>query len=290
MPCWNSNQCEERTDRGVCKIEEKKAGNRNMDEMQRPIGVFDSGVGGISVLRELVALMPNENFIFYGDSKNAPYGTKTLEEVRKLTLADAEYLRSRNVKALVVACNTATSAAIHILREKYQKEIPVIGIEPALKPAVSVKENPRVLVMATPMTLREKKFHNLMQKFQDQAEIISLPCPGLVEFVERGELSGEALEHFLKNLFAPYQERKVDAVVLGCTHYPLVRKTIQKVLGSGVAVFDGGAGTARETLHKLKEYSLVSDAVTPGTVQFYNSTEDQAMIELSKYLLEQRKM
>ena len=233
-----------------------------MDEMQRPIGVFDSGVGGISVLRELVALMPNENFIFYGDSKNAPYGTKTLEEVRKLTLADAEYLRSRNVKALVVACNTATSAAIHILREKYQKEIPVIGIEPALKPAVSVKENPRVLVMATPMTLREKKFHNLMQKFQDQAEIISLPCPGLVEFVERGELSGEALEHFLKNLFAPYQE----------------------------AVFDGGAGTARETLHKLKEYSLVSDAVTPGTVQFYNSTEDQAMIELSKYLLEQRKM
>lgn len=290
MPCWNSNQCEERTDRGVCKIEEKKAGNRNMDEMQRPIGVFDSGVGGISVLRELVALMPNENFIFYGDSKNAPYGTKTLEEVRKLTLADAEYLRSRNVKALVVACNTATSAAIHILREKYQKEIPVIGIEPALKPAVSVKENSRVLVMATPMTLREKKFHNLMQKFQDQAEIISLPCPGLVEFVERGELSGEALEHFLKNLFAPYQERKVDAVVLGCTHYPLVRKTIQKVLGQGVAVFDGGAGTARETLHKLKEYGLVSDAVTPGTVQFYNSTEDQAMIELSKYLLEQRKM
>ena len=215
-----------------------------MDEMQRPIGVFDSGVGGISVLRELVALMPNENFIFYGDSKNAPYGTKTLEEVRKLTLADAEYL----------------------------------------------KENSRVLVMATPMTLREKKFHNLMQKFQDQAEIISLPCPGLVEFVERGELSGEALEHFLKNLFAPYQERKVDAVVLGCTHYPLVRETIQKVLGQGVAVFDGGAGTARETLHKLKEYDMVSDAVTPGTVQFYNSAEDQKMIGLSKYLLEQRQM
>ena len=110
-----------------------------MDEMQRPIGVFDSGVGGISVLRELVALMPNENFIFYGDSKNAPYGTKTLEEVRKLTLADAEYLRSRNVKALVVACNTATSAAIHILREKYQKEIPVIGIEPALSISYSAQ-------------------------------------------------------------------------------------------------------------------------------------------------------
>ncbi len=257
-----------------------------MDEMQRPIGVFDSGVGGISVLRELVALMPNENFIFYGDSKNAPYGTKTLEEVRTLTLSDAEYLMKQNVKALVVACNTATSAAIHILREKYQKEIPVIGIEPALKPAVSVRKNPRVLVMATPMTLREKKFYDLMQKFQNQAEIISLPCPGLVEFVERGELSGEALEQYLQNLFAPHLAKKVDAVVLGCTHYPLVRETIQKVLGSNVAVFDGGAGTARETLHKLKEYGLVTDSVQPGIVQFYNSTGDETMIRLSRYLLE----
>ena len=129
-----------------------------------PIGVFDSGVGGISVLRELVAQMPNENYIFFGDSKNAPYGTKTLEEVQKLTCADAEYLLSRGVKALVVACNTATSAAIRILREKYA-DMPVIGIEPALKPAVHAGGHPRVLVMATPMTLREEKFHALMQRF-----------------------------------------------------------------------------------------------------------------------------
>lgn len=257
-----------------------------MDEMQRPIGVFDSGVGGISVLRELVALMPKENFIFYGDSKNAPYGTKTLEEVRQLTLADADFLMGQKVKALVVACNTATSAAIHILREKYQKEMPVIGIEPALKPAVSVRENPRVLVMATPMTLREEKFHNLMQKFQNKAEIIPLPCPGLVEFVERGELCGTALEQYLNNLFEPYRTKQIDAVVLGCTHYPLVRKTIHGVLGSGVAVFDGGAGTARETLHQLKVYGLLTNADTPGTVQFYNSTGDEKMIQLSKYLLE----
>ncbi len=259
-----------------------------MDEMQRPIGVFDSGVGGISVLRELVALMPKENFIFYGDSKNAPYGTKTLEEVRQLTLADADFLMGQKVKALVVACNTATSAAIHILREKYQKEIPVIGIEPALKPAVSVRENPRVLVMATPMTLREEKFHNLMQKFQNKAEIISLPCPGLVEFVERGELCGTALEQYLNNLFEPFRTKQIDAVVLGCTHYPLVRKTIQSVLGSGVAVFDGGAGTARETLHQLKVYNLLTTSDTLGTVQFFNSTGDEKMLQLSKYLLESR--
>lgn len=257
-----------------------------MDEMQRPIGVFDSGVGGISVLRELVALMPNENFIFYGDSKNAPYGTKTLEEVRELTLADADFLVKKDVKALVVACNTATSAAIHILREKYQEKMPVIGIEPALKPAVSVKESPRVFVMATPMTLREKKFGSLMHKFQDKAQIISLPCPGLVEFVERGELSGDGLESYLKNLFAPYLMNGTDAVVLGCTHYPLVRKTIRKVLGPSVAIFDGGEGTARETLHKLKEYDLVTDSKERGTVQFFNSTGDERMLALSRYLLE----
>ena len=154
-----------------------------------PIGVFDSGVGGISVLRELVAQMPNENYIFFGDSKNAPYGTKTLEEVQKLTCADAEYLLSRGVKALVVACNTATSAAIRILREKYA-DMPVIGIEPALKPAVHAGGHPRVLVMATPMTLREEKFHALMQRFGSDAEILRLPCPGLVEYVEQGVLEG----------------------------------------------------------------------------------------------------
>ena len=132
-------------------------------------------------LRELVAQMPNENYIFFGDSKNAPYGTKTLEEVQKLTCADAEYLLSRGVKALVVACNTATSAAIRILREKYA-DMPVIGIEPALKPAVHAGGHPRVLVMATPMTLREEKFHALMQRFESDAEILRLPCPGPVSY------------------------------------------------------------------------------------------------------------
>ncbi len=259
-----------------------------MDRVQRPVGVFDSGVGGISVLRELVALMPNENFIFYGDSKNAPYGTKSLEEVQKLTCADAEYLIGQDVKALVVACNTATSAAIRILRKKYQEQMPVIGIEPALKPAVSVKKNPRVIVMATPMTLREEKFQKLLEKFTDQAKIISLPCPGLVEFVERGELEGKALEEFLAKLFLPYREEHIDAVVLGCTHYPLIRASIQKVLGMQVAVFDGGAGTARETLRKLKEYHLQSDDTGHGYVKFENSSEDENMLRLSRYLLEGR--
>lgn len=255
-----------------------------MDKKQRPIGVFDSGVGGISVLRELVALMPNENYIFFGDSKNAPYGTKTLTEVQELTCADASYLMARDVKALVVACNTATSAAVDILRKKYPN-IPVIGIEPALKPAVLAKEQPKVLVMATPMTLREEKFHHLMEKFEQDATIIPMPCPGLVEFVERGETCGEELEHFLKKLFADYARNPVDCVVLGCTHYPFVREAIQKVLGSHVKLFDGGAGTARETRRRLAENDMLNPSREQGCVEIENSMESNEILRLSRFLL-----
>lgn len=259
-----------------------------MEEKRRPIGVFDSGLGGISVLRELVALMPQENFIFYGDSKHAPYGTKTLEEVQKLTCTDAKILVEQGVKALVVACNTATSAAITILRQRYA-DMPVIGIEPALKPAVLVKAHPRVLVMATPMTLREEKFRKLMDKFKEQAEILPLPCPGLVEFVERGELEGRELELFLRGLFAPYIRQPVDCVVLGCTHYPFVKDMIQKVLGEKVLIFDGGAGTARETWRRLKECGQLNMSEERGSVILQNSIETKEMEEMGWLLLGQKR-
>lgn len=255
-----------------------------MDKKQCPIGVFDSGVGGISVLRELVALMPNENYIFFGDSKNAPYGTKTLEEVQRLTCADAGYLLAQGVKALVVACNTATSAAINILRETYP-DIPVIGIEPALKPAVLSKEQPRVVVMATPMTLREEKFHNLMQRFEQYATILPLPCPGLVEFVERGDLESVELEQFLRELFAAYRTNPVDCVVLGCTHYSFVKKTIQRVLGDHVLLFDGGEGTARETHRRLEECGLLNPSQEKGKVTLLNSLASREMEQLGRLLL-----
>lgn len=255
------------------------------NKKQRPIGVFDSGVGGISVLRELVALMPNENYIFYGDSGNAPYGTKTLGEVQRLTCADAEHLLGQGVKALVVACNTATSAAIRILRAQYP-DIPVIGIEPALKPAVLAKENPRVLVMATPMTLREEKFRLLMERFEKKAKIFPLPCPGLVEFVERGELESPELERFLTELFAQYREQPVDCVVLGCTHYPFVKPMVQKVLGEHVLIFDGGAGTARETKRQLQERGLLNPSVEKGTVVLQNSLASEEIMHLEQALLE----
>jgi len=247
-----------------------------------PIGVFDSGVGGVSILKELVRLMPNENYIYLGDSANAPYGTKTLEQVVELVCKDADYLYGRGVKALVVACNTATSAGIQILREKYT-DIPVIGIEPALKPAVLSSEHPTVLVMATPMTLREEKFRRLMQRFESEAEIVPLPCPGLMEFVERGELESEALELYLQNLFAPFE--KVDAVVLGCTHYPFVRGMIQKVLGDGAVLFDGGEGTARETRRQLADRELLNPSEEKGNVVFENSAKEERLLRLCEELL-----
>ncbi len=253
-----------------------------MKKTALPIGVFDSGVGGISVLRELVALMPNENYIFFGDSANAPYGTKTLDEVVELTCKDAAFLYEQGVKAIVVACNTATSAGVKILREHYTT-IPVIGIEPALKPAVLSAKHPTVLVMATPMTLREEKFKNLMHRFEQDAKIIPLPCPGLVEFIERGELESEELEAFLRKLFAPFKE--VDAVVLGCTHYPFAKKMIGKILGEEVQLFDGGAGTARETKRKLEEFALINPSLEEGKVVILNSAKDPEMIALCERLL-----
>lgn len=254
------------------------------NKSELPIGVFDSGVGGISVLRELVKQMPEENFIYFGDSKNAPYGTKTLKEVQYLTGEDAKYLINQGVKALVVACNTATSAAIKILRKEYA-DMPIIGIEPALKPAVMALEHPRVLVLATPMTLKEEKFMQLLEEHKTEAQIIPLACPGLVEFVERGELSSSELENYLIELFAEYTNHPVDCVVLGCTHYPFVKEMIQKVLGNRVQLFDGGAGTARETHRRLMEQGIENPSHQSGRVLFQNSLPTEEMMALCESLL-----
>lgn len=257
----------------------------NCNLKEAPIGVFDSGVGGISVLRELVKILPNEDYIYYGDSKNAPYGTKTIEEVRALTCAHAKDLFARGAKALVVACNTATSAAVRILRSEYPN-IPIVGIEPAVKPAVICKEHPTVLVMATPMTIREEKFVNLMHTYEAAAKIIPLPCPGLMDFVERGDLYGEDLRKYLAELLFEYRDNSVDAAVLGCTHYPFAKKLIQETLGEDVLIFDGGEGTAREMKRRLEEANLISEKEQKGTITFCNSLETEEKLELCRTLFE----
>lgn len=258
-----------------------------MEDARRPIGVFDSGVGGISVLRALVQLMPNENYIFYGDSLRAPYGSKSLQEVRELTETHVTHLLDEGAKAIVVACNTATSADISILRERYP-HIPMIGIEPAVKPAVLFKDHPNVLVMGTSLTIQQEKFQKLLKKFILDADIDTLPCPGLVEYVERGEIAGKELEAFLSELFLPYKEKKIDSVVLGCTHYPFVSDAIRNVLGPQVMVFEGGPGTARETKRRLKEKQLLNPSEEEGIVRFENSEDTTEKMRLCQRLLNTR--
>ena len=268
------------TEKGIYMVldDEKIALNR------QPIGVFDSGVGGISVLRECVKIMPNEDFIYYGDSKNAPYGTKPTEVVRELTIAQVKRFLEIPIKGCVIACNSATSAAVRVLREMYP-ELPLVGIEPALKPASLYKRDPRVLVLATPMTIKEEKFKNLLAKYEDKATIYGLPCPGLMEYVEEGKYDTSEVSNFLEELLAPYRGGVIDAVVLGCTHYPFVKDKISQVLGPGVRVFDGGEGTAREMRRRIDVAGLLTDTTTRGEVIFENSSDDKSKIELCNRLL-----
>ena len=257
----------------------------NEEKKRQPIGVFDSGVGGISVLRELIRVMPNENYIYLGDSRHAPYGTKPLETVRELTFENARLLLAQGAKGLVVACNTATSAAVRLMRSTYP-QLPIVGIEPALKPAALQKEHPRVLVMATPMTVQQEKFRQLMARYEEKAEIYPLPCPGLMEFVEAGDLESEKLHDFLLELLGPYLDKKLDSVVLGCTHYPFARKMIQNIVGDTVTIFDGGAGTAREMRRRIAVADLLNPSEEHGWVKFENSVATEEELALCRRLLE----
>ena len=252
-----------------------------MNRKEDFIAVFDSGVGGISVLRHLVRLLPGERFLYYGDSANAPYGPRSREAVRDLTFAVVEKLLPRGLKALVVACNTATSAAIDELRAAWPQLI-IVGIEPAVKLACDRFPGGTVGVMATEMTLREGKFSELMHRFDGEEQILRLPAPGLVELVEQGKGNSPEAAALLEPILGPWRG-KLDAVVLGCTHYPFAARAISQVLGPQVPLMDGGDGTARETLRRLREADLLENG--EGALLLENSAGDPAMTALSRQLL-----
>lgn len=253
-----------------------------MGRNELPIAVFDSGLGGLSVLRALMRRLPCERFLYYGDSANAPYGSRRTDEVRELTLrAISRISEAPGCKAIVVACNTATSAAIGELRRRYSDR-PVIGIEPALKPAVDRHPGGTVLVLGTETTLREEKFAGLMRSCAGRCGVIPVPCPGLMEFVERGELDSPALRRYLKERLAPHPAP--DAVVLGCTHYPFLTPVLRAVLPQGVEILDGSDGTARETARRLAEGGLLR-ASGEGSLTLQNSSPDPALQALAERLL-----
>ncbi|NMA64675.1 MAG: glutamate racemase [Clostridiaceae bacterium] len=244
------------------------------------IGFFDSGIGGLSVLKEAFKILPNENYIYYGDTDNAPYGTKTKEEVKKLTFKAVEFLNKHNIKALVVACNTATSAAVRDLREKYS--FPVIGMEPAIKPAVEKNSDggKRVLTLATPLTLKEEKFQSLVSKFDTEHIVDMLPAPKLVEFAEKFVFSGSNVAKYLKDIL-PKNIEMYGTVVLGCTHFPLFKKVLSEILPEDVDIIDGNRGTVNHLYEILKERNLLSSTNEKGRITFYRSgqlVEDDHLI------------
>ena len=254
-------------------------------EKNRPIGFMDSGVGGISVLKEAIRVLPNEDFVYYGDSANAPYGTKTPDEIRDLTFAAVSELMDHDIKALVVACNTATSSAIRDLRFRYSG-MPIIGIEPAVKPAVVTSRGGRIIVMATPMTIRQRKFRELVSTYENEADIVPLACEGLMEYVENGTDDREGLMNYLDNMLGPVLTDDTESIVLGCTHYPFIINEIREYLGDrNIMIIDGSRGTSSHLKQRLADEGLLRDDGHEGSVTILNSSDDPEKIELCRRLL-----
>lgn len=247
--------------------------------MKDVIGILDSGVGGISVLQKAIELLPNENFIYYGDNANAPYGPKPLEEICALCARAIDHLLKQDVKALVIACNTATSAYGATIRQ--QVSIPVIGMEPAVKPASLARSGGVVLALATKATLSLEKFTRLMDLYGEG--VIPVEGKGLVELVEAGKADSEETHAALAELFAPYMNSQVDGVVLGCTHYPFLRRQIERFFPHA-QIFDGREGTVRQLRNRLEENDLLTTRTEPGEVRLETSGCSDTLLLMEKLL------
>jgi glutamate racemase len=227
-----------------------------------PIGVFDSGVGGLSVLRHIRAILPAEDLLYLADSGYAPYGDRPSEWIRARSLQLAEWLVAQGAKALVIACNTITAAASDLLREHVA--VPVVAIEPAVKPAAAYTRSHVVGVLATTGTLESERFASLLARFAAGIEVVAQPCPGLVEHIERGELETADTRALVERFVAPLLARGADTIVLGCTHYPFVRGLIAQVAGPRVTLIDAGTSVARQVQVRLGEAGLLSTSSSPG--------------------------
>ena len=239
-----------------------------------PIGVFDSGVGGLSVLRTIRAELPGEDLLYVADSAHVPYGEKSAAFIEQRALAIVEFLIARGAKAIVVACNTATSAAVATLRARFA--IPIIGMEPAVKPALASTRSGVVGVLATAGTAGSDKFATLLARVGNGAQVLVQPCPGFVETVERGELDGTHVDTLVERTLAPLLARGADTLVLGCTHYPFLRASIEKIAGPAVTVVDPSPAVARELRRRLDDNGLLSARANGGGERFWSSDAPRA--------------
>lgn len=250
------------------------------------IAFFDSGIGGLTVLHEARQRMPGENYLYFADTLHVPYGTKTKEQVRAYMLASVQAIMEDDpVKALVVACNTATSIAIHELRSIYS--FPIIGMEPAVKPAVEMnrRSGRRVLVTATPLTLRESKYHELVKRIDDQAIVDSLPLPELVEYCERLMFDGPEIEAYFRQKFSGLRLEEYGTIVLGCTHFPFFRKALSRIVPPHVNIIDGSSGTVRRLQEMLENGGERADAPL-GNVKFISSDASEDYVSKMKTALQ----
>ncbi|MEO8417666.1 MAG: glutamate racemase [Methylophilaceae bacterium] len=230
----------------------------------RPIGVFDSGVGGISVLKHVRTALPAEDLLYCADSRFAPYGNKSPELIRERSMFLADFLIAQGAKALVVACNTATAAAVAALRERY--DIPIIGMEPAVKPAAAATKSGVIGVLATSGTLKSAQFAALLESYGQNVKVVTEACHGLVERIEQGEVATAATKALLSHYLQPLQAAHADTIVLGCTHYPFVRHLIEELVGQEVVLVDTGAAVAKQLKHRLQAAGLLADAGQSGRV------------------------
>ena len=247
-----------------------------------PIGIFDSGIGGTSIFKEVHALLPNENKIYLADSNNAPYGTKSKDEIRDLSIKNSEFLISKGSKLIIVACNTATTNAISYLRESY--DIPFIGIEPAIKPASLNSKTKTVGILATKGTLSSALFHKTADLYAKDITVIEREGNGIVELIEAGNIYTEEMRTLLKTYINPMLDAGIDYLVLGCTHYPYLIPILKNMIPSHVQIIDSGLAVAKQTKAVLQEKNLLNPSKENPAIQFYTNGN----LNVLKWIIEDR--
>lgn len=244
-----------------------------------PIGIFDSGVGGLSVLRAIRTQMPHENLLYFADQGHVPYGPRSLEQVRQFSEAITRFLIAQGAKLIVVACNTASATALHHLRDTFS-EIPIVGMEPAIKPAAEHTNSGVVGVLATPATFQGKLYASVVERFAKGVSVLQDTCPGLVEEIERGAMEAESTRNILAAALRPMLEKGLDTVVLGCTHYPFVIPIIKQIVGEDVRVIDPAPAVARQVERRLEALNLLRGEDDSGNVNLFTSGKTSSLASI----------
>ena len=254
------------------------------DKVRAPIGIFDSGVGGLSVWREIVRQLPHEDTLYFADQAHIPYGPRPPEEVRRLSAGITRFLLDQGAKLIVVACNSASGPALHELRAIFP-EVPFVGMEPAVKPAVELTRTGVVGVIATPATFQGELFQSLVERFAADVNLRTQTCPGLVEIVEAGEQDAPATESLLRQYLAPMLDAGIDHLVLGCTHYPFLSDAIRRIVGPEVTLVDPAPAVARQTGRVLAQRRLLAPDARPGRHRFYTTGDPAKLAAMAETLV-----